>query len=111
MNTASTECSPANENIFDEMFSKPKEISHFNLLDEKPNYINEFQKSLEFKEDEIKINPHLKRELSFSDITIHMKKEEEFNLKPLLTKENITKNMIISYLTQEMTEKIFIEED
>ena len=111
MNTASTECSPENENIFDEMFSKPKEISSFNLLDEKPNYINEFQKSLEFKEDEIKINPHLKRELSFSDITIHMKKEEEFNLKPLLTKENITKNMIISYLTQEMTEKIFIEED
>ena len=111
MNTASTECSPQNENIFDEMFSKPKEISPFNLLDEKPNYINIFQKSLEFKEDENEINPHLKRELSFSDITIHMKKEETFNLKPLLKKENITKNMIISYLSQEMTEKIFIEED
>ena len=38
MNTASTECSPQNENIFDEMFSKPKEVSPFNFLDEKPNY-------------------------------------------------------------------------
>ena len=37
MNTASTECSPQNEFIFEEMFSKPKEISPFNFLDEKFN--------------------------------------------------------------------------
>lgn len=111
MNTASTECSPQNENILDEMFSKPKEVSPFNFLDEKPNYVNIFRKSLEFKEDEIEINPHFKRELSFSDITIHMKKEETFDLNPQLKKENITKNMILSYLSEEMTEKIFIEED
>ena len=43
--------------------------------------------------DENEINPHLRRELSYSDITIHMKKEETFDLKPLLKKENITKNM------------------
>ena len=111
MNTASTECSPQNELIFDEMFSKPKEISPFNFLDEKPNYINNFKNSLAFNEDENEINPHLRRELSYSDITIHMKKEETFDLKPLLKKENITKNMILSYLSEEMTEKIFIEED
>ena len=111
MNTASTECSPQNELIFDEMFSKPKEISPFNYLDEKPNYINNFKNSLAFNEDEYQINPHLRRELSYSDITIHMKKEETFDLKPLLKKENITKNMILSYLSEEMTEKIFIEED
>ena len=64
-----------------------------------------------FNEDENEINPHLKRELSYSDITIHMKKEETFDLKPLLKKENITKNMILSYLSEVMTEKIFIEED
>ena len=111
MNTASTEWSPQNELIYNEMFSKPKEISPFNFLDEKPNYINNFKNSLAFNEDENEINPHLRRELSYSDITIHMKKEETFDLKPLLKKENITKNMILSYLSEEMTEKIFIEED
>ena len=40
-----------------------------------------------------------------------MKKDESFNLKCPLKKENITNNMILSYLTEEMSEKIFIEED
>ena len=111
MNTASTECSPQNEFIFDDMLSKPKEVSPFNFLDEKPNYINIFKDSLVFNENENEINPHLKRDLSYSDLNIHMKKDESFNLKCPLKKENITNNMILSYLTEEMSEKIFIEED
>ena len=111
MNTASTECSPQNEFIFDDMLSKPKEVSPFNFLDEKPNYINIFKDSLVFNENENEINPHLKRDLSYSDLNIHMKKDELFNLKCPLKKENITNNMILSYLTEEMSEKIFIEED
>ena len=111
MNTASTECSPQNEFIFDDMLSKPKEVSPFNFLDEKPNYINIFKDSLVFNENENEINPHLKRDLSYSDLNIHMKKDESFNLKCPLKKENITNNMILSYLTKEMSEKIFIEED
>ena len=111
MNTASTECSPQNEFIFDDMLSKPKEVSPFNFLDEKPNYINIFKDSLLFNENENEINPHLKRDLSYSDLNIHMKKDESFNLKCPLKKENITNNMILSYLTEEMSEKIFIEED
>ena len=111
MNTASTECSPQNEFIFDDMLSKHKEVSPFNFLDEKPNYINIFKDSLVFNENENEINPHLKRDLSYSDLNIHMKKDESFNLKCPLKKENITNNMILSYLTEEMSEKIFIEED
>ena len=111
MNTASTECSPQNEFIFDEMFQKPKEVSPFNFLDEKINYVNICKNCLLFKEDENEINPFIRRELSYSDLTIHMKKEDSFNLNPPLKKENITKDMIISYLSQEMSEKIFIEED
>ena len=111
MNTASTECSPQNEFNLDEMFSKPKEISPFNFLDENINYVNIYKNSLTFKSDENEINPFLRRELSYSDLTIHMKKEEEFNLNPLLKKENLTKEMILSYISQEMSEKIFIEED
>ena len=111
MNTASTECSPQNEFIFDDMLSKPKEVSPFNFLDEKPNYINIFKDSLVFNENENEINPHLKRDLSYSELNIHMKKDESFNLKCPLKKENITNNMILSYLTEEMSEKIFIEED
>ena len=111
MNTASTECSPQNELIFDEMFSKPKEISPFNFLDEKVNYIEICKNALLFKYEENKINPHLKRESSYSDLNIHMKKEEVFNLKPLLKKESITNDMILFYISKEMTEKIFIEED
>ena len=111
MNTASTECSPQNEFIFDGMLSKPREVSPFNFLDEKPNYINIFKDSLVFNENENEINPHLKRDLSYSDLNIHMKKDESFNLKCPLKKENITNNMILSYLTEEMSEKIFIEED
>ena len=111
MNTASTECSPQNEFIFDDMLSKPKEVSPFNFLDEKPNYINIFKDSLVFNENENEINPHLKRDLSYSDLNIHMKKDESFNLKCPLKKENITNNMILSYLIEEMSEKIFIEED
>ena len=111
MNTASTECSPQNEFIFDDMLSKPKEVSPFNFLDEKPNYINIFKDSLVFNENENEINPHLKRDLSYSDLNIHMKKDESFNLKCPLKKESITNNMILSYLTEEMSEKIFIEED
>ena len=111
MNTASTECSPQNEFIFDDMLSKHKEVSPFNFLDEKPNYINIFKDSLVFNENENEINPHLKRDLSYSDLNIRMKKDESFNLKCPLKKENITNNMILSYLTEEMSEKIFIEED
>ena len=106
MNTASTECSPQNELIFDEIFSKPKEISPFNFLDEKVNYVEICKNALLFKYEENKINPHLKRDLSYSDL-----KEEVFNLKPLLKKESITKDMILSYISKETTEKIFIEED
>ena len=41
-----------------------------------------------------------------------MKKEEEFNLKNVfLKKENITNDIILSYIMEEMNEKIFIEED
>ena len=111
MNTASTECSPQNDLILDEIFSKPKEISPFSFLDEKINYVNICKDSLIFKDDENEINPHLKREISYSDLNIHMKKEEIFNLKPLLKKEDITKDMILSYISKEMSDKIFIEED
>ena len=111
MNTASTECSPQNDLILDEIFSKPKEISPFNFLDEKINYVNICKDSLIFKDDENEINPHLKREISYSDLNVHMKKEEIFNLKPLLKKEDITKDMILSYISKEMSDKIFIEED
>ena len=111
MNTASTECSPQNDLILDEIFSKPKEISPFSFLEEKINYVNICKDSLIFKDDENEINPHLKREISYSDLNIHMKKEEIFNLKPLLKKEDITKDMILSYISKEMSDKIFIEED
>ena len=111
MNTASTECSPQNDLILDEIFSKPKEVSPFSFLDEKINYVNACKDSLIFKEDENDINPHLKREISYSDLNIHMKKEETFNLKPLLKKEDITKDMILSYISNEISDKIFIEED
>ena len=111
MNTASTECSPQNDLILDEIFSKPKEISPFSFLDEKINYVNICKDSLIFKDDENEINPHLKREISYSDLNVHMKKEETFNLKPLLKKEDITKDMILSYISKEMSDKIFIEED
>ena len=111
INTASTECSPQNEFNIDEMFSKPKEISPFNFLDEKVNYVNIYKNLLTFNEDENEINPHLIRDLSYSDLTIHMKKEDLFNLNPILRKENLTKDMIMSYVSQEISEKIFIEED
>ena len=111
MNTASTECSPQNEFNIDEMFSKPKEISPFNFLEEKVNYVNTYKNLLTFNEDENEINPHLIRDLSYSDLTIHMKKEDLFNLNPILRKENLTKDMIMSYVSQEISEKIFIEED
>ena len=112
MNTGSTECSPQNDLNFDEIFSKPKEGSEFNFLDEKSNYINNCKNSLNFDINENEINPKLKREASYSDLNIHMKKEEEFNLKNVfLKKENITKDIIISYVMEEMNEKIFIEED
>ena len=99
MNTASTECSPQNEFVFDDMFSKPKEISPFNFLDEKVNYVEICKNALLFKYEENEINPHLKRELSYSDLNIYMKKEEVFNLNPLLKKEGITKDMILSYIS------------
>ena len=111
INTASTECSPQNEFNIDEMFSKPKEISPFNFLEEKVNYVNIYKNLLTFNEDENEINPHLIRDLSYSDLTIHMKKEDLFNLNPILRKENLTKDMIMSYVSQEISEKIFIEED
>ena len=111
MNTASTECSPQNDLILDEIFSKPKEVSPFSFLDEKINYVNVCKESLIFRDDENEINPHLKREISYSDLNIHMKKEETFNLKPLLKKEDITKDMILSYISNEISDKIFIEED
>ena len=112
MNTGSTECSPQNDLNFDEIFSKPKEGSEFNFLDEKSNYINNCKNSLNFDINENEINPKLKREASYSDLNIHMKKEEEFNLKNVfLKKENITNDIILSYIMEEMNEKIFIEED
>ena len=96
MNTGSTECSPQNDLNFDEIFSKPKEGSEFNFLDEKSNYINNCKNSLNFDINENEINPKLKREASYSDLNIHMKKEEEFNLKNVfLKKENITNDIIL----------------
>ena len=124
INTISTECTPQQEINFDEIFPiENNEISDFNFLEEKPkpkhnpNFIKIRQKSLNLNEnvknDNILIDngPNLKRSMSYSDLKINMKKEDEFNLELNLNKDNLTNEKIFSYLMDEMKEKIFIEED
>ena len=122
INTVSTESTPQQEFNFDEIFPiENNEISDFNFLEEKPNpnpiFIKICQNSLNLhknvKNENILIDneTNLKRSMSYSDIKINMKKEEEFNLELNLNKDNLTNDKIFSYLMDEMKEKIFIEED
>ena len=124
INTISTECTPQQEINFDEIFPiENNEISDFNFLEEKPkpkhnqNFIKICQKSLNLNENVKNENilidnePNLKRSMSYSDLKINMKKEDEFNLELNLNKDNLTNEKIFSYLMDEMKEKIFIEED
>ena len=125
INTISTECTPQQDFNFDEIFPLPKnnnEISEFNFLDKKPNpnYISLCRQALKLKAININNNNlidndsndiNLKRTTSYSDLKINMKKEEEFNLEEIINKKNITHDRIISYLIEEIQEKIFIEED
>ena len=120
INTISTECTPEQNFNFDEIFpmsQKEKETSDFNFLEEKPkqNFINICKKQLKLKKYEnnliIDHESNLKRKMSFSDLKINMKKEEEFNLESPLNKKNIDNERIYSYLMDEIKEKIFIEED
>ena len=123
LNTISTECTPQQEINFDEIFpieTNDKETSDFNFLDMKPNpdFIKICKNSLKLSKinenENILIddnNSKLKRAMSYSDLKINMKKEEEFNLETSLNKKNIDKEKIYSYLMEEMKEKIYIEED
>ena len=122
INTISTECTPQQEINFDEIFpieTNEKEISKFSVLDEKPNpdFIKICKNSLKLSKINENIliddnnNSNLKRTMSYSDLKINMKKEEEFNLEESLNIKNIGNERIYSYLMEEMKEKVFIEED
>ena len=123
INTISTESTPPQEFNFDQIFPLSKndnEISDFNFLDKKPhpdpNFISRCKKALKLKKINKNLidndsNSDLMRSHSYSDITINMKKEEVFNLEEPLNIKNLKKERIISYLIEEMNEKIFIEED
>ena len=118
INTISTECTPQSNFNFDDMFSipkpvEPKEISEFNFLDEKSNLINIFKNSLilNTNNNNSNNNSNFKRTMSYSNLRVHMKDAEEFNLEYSLNKKNIDNDLIFSYLMDEMQEKIFIEED
>ena len=120
INTVSTECTPQSNFNLDDIFSiakpeEPKEISEFNFLDENPNIINICKNSLILNTNNSNTNTinnsNIKRTMSYSNLRVHMKEEEEFNLEFTLNKKNIDNDRIFSYLMDEMQEKIFIEED
>lgn len=118
INTVSTECTPQTNFNFDDIFSlpkpeEPKEISEFNFLDEKLNLIEICKNSLILNPNNPNTNnnPNFKRSQSYSNLRVHMKEAEEFNLEFSLNKKNLDNERIFSYLMEEMQEKIFIEED
>ena len=116
INTATTDCTPQKDFIFDEIFSiqnksnKDISTSGFNFLDEKPNFIEICKNSLKLKQNKNN-NSQMRRASSYTSLKVNMKNEDEFNLEYSINKNNINNDKIISYLTDEIKEKIFIEED